>query len=247
MLLKDKIAIVTGGTRGIGLATVKLFLDNGAKVALCGSRQETVDQAIAQLREHPDAPVMGLWPDLLDDAAIKEAVAAVVKAWGKVDILLNNAGISHSQPLMDYKAKEFSDIMGINLQSAFHFTQAVVPSMKENGGGVVLNTSSVVSLYGQSSGVGYPASKFAMNGLTKSLARELGPMNIRVNAVLPGVTDTDMVEALPEETKAYLSQIIPLGRIGKPKDVANAFLYLASDLAEYVTGALLSVDGGAMI
>ena len=123
--------------------------------------------------------------------------------------------------------------------------KAVVPYMKENNGGVILNTSSMVSIYGQPSGVGYPASKFAVNGLTKSLARELAPFNIRVNAVAPGVTKTDMVASLPEEQIAPLIKTIPLGRIGEPRDIANAFLFLASDLASYVTGEILSVDGAA--
>lgn len=135
--------------------------------------------------------------------------------------------------------------MDLNVKAIFNMIKAVVPYMKENNGGVILNTSSMVSIYGQPSGVGYPASKFAVNGLTKSLARELAPFNIRVNAVAPGVTKTDMVASLPEEQIAPLIKTIPLGRIGEPRDIANAFLFLASDLASYVTGEILSVDGAA--
>ena len=130
-------------------------------------------------------------------------------------------------------------------RSMFHMIKIVVPYMKENKGGVILNTSSMVSIYGQPSGVGYPASKFAVNGLTKSLSRELAPFNIRVNAVAPGITNTDMVAKLPKEMIEPLIKTIPLGRIGEPRDIANAFLFLASDMASYVTGEILSVDGAA--
>ena len=135
--------------------------------------------------------------------------------------------------------------MSINVNGMFNMIKAIVPIMKENGGGVILNTSSMVSIYGQPSGVGYPTSKFAVNGLTKSLARELAPFNIRVNAVAPGIINTDMVKKLPKETIEPLIKSIPLGRIGEPIDVANAFLFLASDKASYITGNILSIDGCA--
>lgn len=247
-LLKDKVAIITGGTRGIGLAAVETFLAHGAKVALCGSRKETVDKALETLKKsHPDAPVIGFSPSLTNPEEIKQVIDAVVSQWGKLDILVNNAGISHSQSIFDYTAEEFQDIMNINVQSAFNFSQAAARVMKESGGGSIINTSSVVSIYGQPSGCGYPTSKFALNGLTKSLARELAPYQIRVNGVLPGVTQTDMVDALPEQTQQYLLRTIPLGRLGTAQDIANAFLFLASDFAGYITGANLSVDGGIMI
>ena len=135
--------------------------------------------------------------------------------------------------------------MKINVTAVFNCAQSAAKVMKAQGGGVILNTSSMVSIYGQPSGVGYPTSKFALNGLTKSLARELGKDNIRVNAVAPGITKTDMVAALPDEVIKPLIATIPLGRVGEPEDVANAFLYLASDMASYVTGVVLSVDGAA--
>ena len=244
MLLKDKVAIVTGGTRGIGLAIVKTILDNGASVVLTGSRQETVDKAIAQLAEYGDR-VMGLHPDLADAAQVADLVAKTVEKYGKLDIMVNNAGISAREPLYDYDPAAFDKILNVNLKSVFIGSQAAARVMKENGGGVILNTSSMVSLYGQPSGCGYPATKFAVNGLTRSLARELGKDNIRVNAVAPGVTRTDMVASLPPELVERISAPIPLGRVGEPEEVANAFLFLASDLASYVTGEVLSVDGAA--
>lgn len=246
-LLKNKVAMVTGGTRGIGFAVVKRFLENGASVAVCGSRQETVDKALAKLKEeNPGWPVIGMCPDLQNPQEMEEAAARVKQTFGRLDIMVNNAGISARDRFLDYKPEDFKKIMDLNVNAVFVCAQAAARVMKEQGGGVILNTSSMVSLYGQQAGVGYPASKFAVNGITKSLARELGRDNIRVNAVAPGVTRTDMVAALPEEMVARLAATIPLGRVGEPEEVANAFLFLASDLASYVTGEILSVDGACM-
>ncbi len=245
-LLKGKVAMVTGGTRGIGYAIVKKYLDNGAAVALCGSRQETVDKALEKLKaENADYKVIGLCPDLKNPDEVEKAVKKVKETFGSLDIMVNNAGISARDSIYDYKSEDFSGIMDLNVTATFHCAQAAARVMKEQDGGVILNTSSMVSIYGQPAGVGYPTSKFAVNGLTKSLARELGKDNIRVNAVAPGVTKTDMVAALPDEVIKPLIATIPLGRVGEPEDVANAFLYLASDMASYVTGVILSVDGAA--
>ena len=246
MLLQGKKAIVTGGTRGIGFAVVQTFLRNGASVALFGSRQETVDKALAALKaENPDWEVIGMAPDLTDYAAVDAAFAEVEKAFGRIDILVNNAGISAREPLYDYTPEAFEKMMRLNVSAVFNGCRAVAPRMKAQGGGSIINTSSMVSLYGQPSGVGYPTSKFAVNGMTRSLARELGRDNIRVNAVAPGVTRTDMVAKLPQEIVQRVCAPIPLGRMGEPEEVANAFLFLASDLASYITGEILQVDGAA--
>lgn len=243
-LLKDKVAIVTGGTRGIGYSIVKKFLDNGAKVALFGSRQETVDKALASLKaDNADYPVIGLCPDLKSIDEVTKAIEAVKAEFGRIDILANNAGISARDSFYEYSPEAFENIMDINVKAVFNCTRAVAPIMKAQGGGSIINTSSMVSIYGQAAGVGYPTSKFAVNGLTKSLARELGKDNIRVNAVAPGVTRTDMVAALPPEMVARISAGIPLGRVGEPEEVADCFVFLASDMASYVTGEILSVDG----
>lgn len=246
MLLQGKKAIVTGGTRGIGFAVVQTFLRNGASVALFGSRQETVDKALAALKaENPDWEVIGMAPDLTDYAAVDAAFAEVEKAFGRIDILVNNAGISAREPLYDYTPEAFEKMMRLNVSAVFNGCRAVAPRMKAQGGGSIINTSSMVSLYGQPSGVGYPTSKFAVNGMTRSLARELGRDNIRVNAVAPGVTRTDMVANLPKEIVQRVCAPIPLGCMGEPEEVANAFLFLASDLASYITGEILQVDGAA--
>lgn len=244
-MLKNKTAVVTGGTRGIGFAIAKKYLENGANVAITGSRQETVDKALAQLSEY-EGRVMGICPNLCDPDEVGKAFASVKERFGSLDILANNAGISSRSSIYDYTLEEFSKILDINIKAVFVCSQAAARIMKEQGGGSIINTSSMVSRNGQTAGCGYPASKFAVNGLTISLARELAKDQIRVNAVAPGVTRTDMVAALPKEMVARISAGIPLGRVGEPEDVGNAFLYLASDMASYVTGAVLYVDGAAM-
>ena len=242
-MLNDKVAIITGGTRGIGLETVRVFKLNGADVVLLGSKKESVDKAIETLKKEK-IDVEGYYPNLNNPEEVKETIKKIYDKYGHIDILVNNAGVSAKESIDNTTYEDFVKIMDININAMFNMTKEVIPYMKEKGG-VILNTSSMVSIYGQPSGVGYPTSKFAVNGFTKSLARELAPFNIRVNAVAPGITKTDMVASLPEEMIAPLVKTIPLGRIGEPRDIANAFLFLASDLASYITGVILSVDGAA--
>ena len=245
-LLKGKVAIVTGGTRGIGYSIVKTYLDNGATVVLWGSRKESAEKAVASLKaENKNYNVEGMYPDLTNAKAVEDAINEIAKKYGKIDILVNNAGVSAMDSIYNYAPEAFDKVMMLNVNAVFYAIRAVAPIMKANGGGAILNTSSMVSLHGQPAGVAYPASKFALNGMTKSLARELAADKIRVNAVAPGVTDTDMVANLPDAVREGIQKTIPLGRIGTPEDVANAFLYLASDMASYVTGEILSVDGCA--
>lgn len=252
MIIKDlllgKVAVVTGGTRGIGLAIVRKFLEQGATVVLFGSRQETADATVAQLKQENSAwRVSGMAPALSDCDAVDAAFKEIMAEHGQVDILVNNAGISAREPLYEYPEKAFDDIMALNVKAVFACSRAVAPYMRDAGGGCIINTSSMVSIYGQAAGVGYPTSKFAVNGLTKSLARELGKDGIRVNAVAPGVTNTDMLTNLPKELADRVSSGIPLGRPGEPEEVANVFLFLASNLASYVTGAVISVDGATQV
>jgi len=246
-MLKGKVAIVTGGTRGIGYAVVQKFLSNGATVILCGSRAESAQKAVDKLKNENSAyNVEGIYPDLSNFAQVEQEFAKIKEKYGKIDILVNNAGISADMKLEDYSAEDFQKIMNLNVNAVFNCAKAVAVYMKEAQNGVILNTSSMVSKFGQRSGCGYPASKFAVNGLTVSLARELGPFGIRVNAVAPGVINTDMMQAVPEQYIKPLIATIPLRRIGEPEDIANAFLFLASDMASYVSGAVLSVDGATI-
>lgn len=244
-MLKDKVAIITGGTRGIGFAIAKKFLDNNAKVVILGSKEETVTKALNEFKElNENYEVTGYHPNLTNEESVKEMFDKVKEQYGKIDILVNNAGVSSRTPLTEHTIEEFDKVCDINLKSAFVCSKVAVDYLKETKG-VILNTSSMVSKYGQPSGVMYPSTKFAINGMTLSLARELAPLGIRVNAVAPGITKTDMVANLPEEMIKPLIATIPLGRIGEPEDIANAFLFLASDLASYVTGQVLGVDGAA--
>lgn len=245
-LLKDKVAIVTGGTRGIGFSIVQKYLEQGATVILFGSREDSVNKAIDKLKSIDSSyKVEGYSPTLTNYIEVEETINKIAKKYGKIDILVNNAGVSAHESIYNYKPEDFDKVMALNVNAVFYGIKAVAPIMKAQGGGVIITTSSMVSLHGQPAGVAYPTSKFAVNGLTKSLARELAPDNIRVNAVAPGVTNTDMVANLPKDMREGVKKTIPLGRIGEPEDVANAFLYLASDMASYVTGEILSVDGCA--
>lgn len=246
-MLQGKVAVITGGTRGIGFATAEAFLKNKAKVVIFGSKKETVENAVKNLKEkYDEKEIMGLYPNLSNENSIQDAFQAVIQQFQKIDILVNNAGISSRTSIYEYTNEEFKTIMDLNVNATFTCSKIAAEQMKKQGGGVILNTSSMVSLYGQPSGCGYPTSKFAINGLTKSLARELGRDHIRVNAVAPGIIMTDMMASVPEEVIHPIIKTIPLGRIGMPEDIANAFVFLASDQASYISGTILSVDGATM-
>ena len=246
MRLKDKVALITGGSRGIGFATADRFLQEGAVVILTASSQGSADRAVARLKEkHPGGTVAGFSPDLSSLESVRAAFQEATSVYGCIDILVNNAGVSESTPFMEYTEETFDKVMDLNIKGVFNATRAAAECMVARGAGVILSTSSMVSISGQPSGFAYPASKFAVNGLTVSLARELGPMGIRVNAVAPGITETDMMKAVPKEVLDPMIARIPLRRLGQPEDIANAFVFLASDEASYITGVVLSVDGMA--
>ncbi len=248
MLLENKIAIITGGTRGIGYSIARKYLLNGASVILFGSRKETVDKALESLKaENTDWKVEGMFPTLTDAAEVEHTISTIKEKYGRIDILVNNAGISQSTPLYNYTPEEFDRAIDLNVKALFYTILPVAKIMKEQGGGSIINTSSMVSLTGQAGGVGYPTSKFAVNGMTISLARELGKDHIRVNAVAPGITRTDMVASLPDETVKRISCQIPIGRPGEPEEIADSFVFLASDLASYISGEILSVDGATWL
>ena len=210
MLLDNQIAIVTGGSRGIGYAIVKKFLENGATVILCASRQDNARKAVDSLHSiNPDWNVEGIAPNLSDYDDVKSQFDDIIKRYGRIDILVNNAGSSSSEPFTSYTTDSFNKIMDLNINAVFNCTRAVVEHMQANHRGNIINTSSMVSKYGQPAGVAYPTSKFALNGMTISLARELGPQGIRVNAVAPGITNTDMMQAVPKEVIEPLIKQIP--------------------------------------
>ena len=246
MRLQNKVAIVTGGSRGIGFATVEAFLKEGATVILTASSPATAEKAVAKIKEkNPSAKVEGISPNLADLQDVRSAFAGVAEKHGSIDILVNNAGISESTPFESYSEELYDKVMDLNVKGVFTATKAVSEIMIPKSSGVILSTSSMVSLTGQPSGFAYPTSKFAVNGLTVSLARELGPKGIRVNAVAPGIIETDMMKAVPKEVIDPMIARIPLRRLGQPEDIANAFVFLASNEASYITGVVLSVDGMA--
>ena len=235
MKLQNKIAIVTGGSRGIGYATVEKFLREGATVILTASTAENAQKAVNKLKaQNPDAPVYGIRPELTSLDSVKESFGKIVDQFGRIDILVNNAGVSESTPLANYTEELYDKVMDLNVKGVFTASQVAAEYMARQGSGVILSTSSVVSKYGQPAGFAYPASKFAVNGMTLSLARELGPK---------GITETDMMKAVPKEVIEPLIAQIPLRRLGQSEDIANAFAFLASDEAAYITGVVLHVDG----
>lgn len=246
MRLKDKVAIITGGSRGIGFATAKAFLKEGAKVIITASREKTAKEAEENLKAlYPEGVVEGIYPELGCFECVKSAFADIAERYGSIDILVNNAGMSESTSFDDYTDETFDKVMDLNVKGMFNSSKGAAEWMVKQGSGVILSTSSMVSIYGQPSGIAYPTSKFAVNGFTVSLARELGPKGIRVNAVAPGITETDMMKAVPKEVIDPMIAQIPLRRLGQPEDIANAFVFLASDEASYITGVILSVDGMA--
>ena len=245
-MLNEKIAVITGASRGIGAAIAKKMAENGATVIINYQGSVQAAQALeAEIREKGGKAVTYKC-DVSDFDKCEKFIGDIVKEYGRIDILVNNAGVSDSMMTIDCNPEHFQEIINLNVNAVFNAIQPSVELMKEQGGGCIINTSSMVSKYGQPGGVAYPTSKFGVNGLTISLARELGQYGIRVNAVAPGITRTDMVAALPEEEIQPLIATIPLGRIGEPEDVANACLFLASELASYVSGEILAVDGATI-
>jgi len=249
MNLENKVAIITGSTRGIGNSIAKLFLENKAKVVICGSTKENAEKAVSKMKEElnlTDDNIMGIGLNMKDSSSMKSSVDEVIKKWKKIDVLVNNAGITSNVSLLDSTDEDFMEMFQINFFGVVSLTREVVKHMKETGGSII-NTSSMVANFGARNQAAYASSKFAINGLTKSLAKELGMYNIRVNAVAPGVVATDMMSIVTEEMKQGLLRMTPLNRMAEPTDLAGAYLYLASDLSKFTTGTIIQVDGGLVM
>ena len=249
MKLSNKVALVTGGLKGIGRATVMELATQGADIALnyrASEKNKVLAEELVKELKDLGRDVLCVEGDISHEEDVEKIFKSIKKYFGHLDILVNNAGVSDSMMTIDCNPEHFQEIINLNVNAVFNAIQPSVELMKEQGGGCIINTSSMVSKYGQPGGVAYPTSKFGVNGLTISLARELGQYGIRVNAVAPGITRTDMVAALPEEEIQPLIATIPLGRIGEPEDVANACFFLASELASYVSGEILAVDGATI-
>ena len=238
MRLRDKVALVTGAGRGIGRATAELFAREGAKVA-------AADMDLAEVQSL-GGDFQALQVNVADRESVAAMVAAVKERFGRIDVVVNNAGIIRDNQLLKTAPEEFDAVIDVNLKGVFNVTQAVAAVMVEQKSGVILNAASVVALYGNFGQTNYVASKSGVIGMTKVWARELGRKGIRVNAVAPGFIETRMTEGIPDKVKETLVARVPLGRMGGAIEVANCYLWLASDDSSYVTGHVLSVDGGAV-
>ena len=234
MNLKDKVILITGSTRGIGNAIAREFIKENAKVIICGSKIENSIKAVEEIKNElniNDDYILPVGLNMKDTSNIKEVIEEIISKWGRIDVLINNAGITSNVSLLDSTDEQFREMFDINFFGVVSLTREVVKHMKETGGSII-NTSSMVGTYGGRNQSAYSASKFAINGLTKSLAKELGMYNIRVNAVSPGVVGTDMVrENVSEEMKTGLLRMTPLGKMAQPKELAG--IYLNSDEFDY--------------
>lgn len=247
MRLKDKVAIVTGGGRGIGEFTAKRFSQEGAKVVVVDINEDDVNRVVLDITG-AGGQAIGAKVDVTNRAMVDEMVAKTVAIYGKIDILVNNAGITADNTLLKMTEAEWDRVLNVNLKGVFHCGQAAAAVMVEKGnGGVILNASSVVGIYGNFGQTNYAATKWGIIGMTKSWAKELGRKGIRVNAVAPGFIVTPMTEKMPEKVLELMKDKSPLKSLGYADDIANAYLYLASDEARFVTGTVLSVDGGLVL
>ncbi|MGC4078321.1 MAG: 3-oxoacyl-ACP reductase FabG [Rubrivivax sp.] len=236
MRLKDKVCIVTGAAQGIGAATVAKFAAEGAVVVACDRHADTVPGAAESLAV-----------DVTVRAQVDAMVAAVKAKYGRIDVLVDNAGITRDARLVKMTEEQFDAVIDVNLRGVFHCAQAVAPLMIEQGAGVILNASSVVGIYGNFGQTNYAASKFGVIGFTKTWSRELGPKGVRVNAVAPGFVATPILETIPAKVLEHMREQVPLQRLGRPEEIAAVYAFLASDEASYVNGAVLEVSGGMTV
>jgi 3-oxoacyl-[acyl-carrier protein] reductase len=249
-MLKGKTVIVTGGTAGIGKAIACLYAAQGADVAIFGTSQERAERAVDEIKKAQMGSSQKALYFLLDVSKTKEVdkvVADLLMQWGKIDVLVNNAGITRDNLLIRMNEEDWDRVLEVNLKSVYNTCRALARSMMKARSGSIINISSVIGLTGNAGQINYAASKSGMIGFTKSLAKELASRGVRANCIAPGYIDTQMTEDLSDAIKEKILSKIPLGRMGQPLDIANAALYLASDLASYVTGQVIAVDGGMVM
>jgi 3-oxoacyl-[acyl-carrier protein] reductase len=239
MRLRNKVALITGAAKGIGFATAKRFTEEGAKVMLADLNEGAVMEAVGQLK-NAEPYVL----NVTDRASIGRAVDAIIAKYQRIDILINNAGITQDARLVKMTEEQFDAVIDVNLKGVFNCTQLVVPHMLEAKKGAIVNASSVVGIYGNFGQTNYSATKFGVIGFTKTWAREFGQKGIRVNAVCPGFIATEMVKAMPENILQSIEQRSWMARLGTPEEMANVYLFLASDEASYVNGVTIEASGG---
>lgn len=246
MKLKDKVGIITGAARGIGQATAYQYAREGARVVVCDLNLEMLEETLDELAKM-GAEKLAYEVDVTNRRTIQNMVDDVIGQWGQIDVLVNNAGITADAQLKKMTETDFDKVIDVNLKGVFNCAQLVIPHMIEQGGGVILNASSVVGVYGNFGQTNYAATKWGVIGMTKTWAKELGKNGIRVNAVAPGFILTPMVQKMPENVLDMMKDKSLLKRLGTPADVAHAYAWLASDEAGFITGAVLSVDGGVVL
>ena len=246
MRLKDKVTIITGAGRGIGQATAVKFAREGAKVVVCDLSPEWIAETVA-LCKKAGGDAIGCVADVRDMKSLQSMVATTISTWGRVDCLVNNAGIVMDAQLKNMTEDQFDKVIDINLKGVYNCTRAVVDTMLEQQSGVILNASSIVGLHGNFGQTNYAASKFGVIGMVKTWARELGRKGIRANAVCPGFIGTEILKNMPERVLRALEEKVPMGRLGNPEEIANTFAFLASDEASYINGAVIEVSGGLTI
>jgi 3-oxoacyl-[acyl-carrier protein] reductase len=246
MKLLDKVAIITGAARGIGEATARKFAEEGAKVVVCDLDRAGVDRVVAQVAAL-GVKAAGYVVDVTDKASIAAMVEGVMLQFGRIDVLVNNAGIVADAQFRKMTDEQFDRVIDINLKGTYNCTRAVVDIMVAQQSGVILNASSVVGIYGNFGQTNYAASKFGVIGMAKTWARELGRKGIRANAVCPGFVETSILKSIPDKVLQAMVERVPLGRLGKPEEIANTYAFLASDEASYINGAVIEVSGGATV
>lgn len=241
--LTNKVSLITGAAQGIGLATALKFAQEGAIVVVCDVRQDGVDAAVQQCQAM-GAEAVGFLMDVTQRDMIDAVVSEVNARFGRIDVLVNNAGITQDARLQKMTAEQFDRVIDVNLRGVFNCTQAVADTMVQQGSGVVLNASSVVGIYGNFGQTNYAATKFGVIGFTKTWSRELGPKGVRANAVAPGFVRTPILNSMPDKVIEGMTSRVPLQRLGQPEDIANVYAFLASDEAAYINGAVIEVTGG---
>lgn len=247
MRLKDKVAIITGGGRGIGEATAIKFAQEGAKVVVADMNQENIDAVVDKIKAM-NGQVIGVIANVTETDSVNEMIQKTLAAFGRLDIIVNNAGITADAQLLKMSEEQFDKVIDVNLKGVYNCAQAAAKVMAEQPeGGVILNASSVVGLYGNFGQTNYAATKWGVIGMTKTWAKELGKKKIRVNAVAPGFILTPMTEKMPENVLEMMKNKASMQRLGTSEDIANAYAFLASDEASFVTGTVLSVDGGVVL
>jgi 3-oxoacyl-[acyl-carrier protein] reductase len=246
MRLKDKVAIITGAGRGIGKATALKFAQEGAKLLISDVNEADLETVAGEIEE-AGGKVVTMKVDVTSRQQVKEMVDKAVRVFGRLDILVNNAGITSDNQLYKMTEEQWDKVIAVNLKGVFNCAQAAAGVMMEQGSGVILNASSVVGIYGNFGQTNYAATKWGVIGMTKTWAKELGRKGIRVNAVAPGFILTPMTEKMPEKVLDMMKDKAPIKRLGTPEDIANAYAFLASDEASFITGAVLSVDGGIVL